>query len=204
MVIAEFGPLVDHLRLARPFTWEGRNEPEDSGAFLALWRGPSTRRVGYRSELRSNGRGPNPKCLPARPDVRHCAGQVRGSAARGQMPGGSGVRRSDEPMRDGEVGGQMPGGPGVRRSDEPMRDGAVGGQMPGGSGVRRSDKPLRDGAVGGQMPGWSGVRRSDEPLRDVVDTLIELRSARPHRGWARHHAGRRCAARRSLSIAPCD
>jgi len=182
MVIAEFGPLVDHLRLARPFTWEGRNEPEDSGAFLALWRGPSIRRVGYRSELRSNGRGPNPKCLPARPDVRHCAGQVRGSAARGQMPGGSGVRRSDEPMRDGEVGGQMPGGPGVRRSDEPMRD----------------------GAVGGQMPGWSGVRRSDEPVRDVVDTLIELRSARPHRGWARHHAGRRCAARRSLSIAPCD
>jgi hypothetical protein len=72
------------------------------------------------------------------------AGQVRDGAARGQMPGGSGVRRSDESLRDAAVGGQMPGGPGVRRSDEPLRDAAVGGQMPGGPGVRRSGEPLRD------------------------------------------------------------
>jgi PLD-like domain len=90
---------VGHLRLARPFNWEERNEPEDSGAFLALWRGPSIRRVRCRSEPRSNGRGPNAKYLPARPDVRHRAGQVRGGAARGQMPGGPGVRRSDQTNR---------------------------------------------------------------------------------------------------------
>ena len=110
-----------HLRLARPFNWEGRNEAEDSGAFLALWRGPCNRRVGHRSEPRSNGRGP--KCLPARPDLRPLAGRVRGdAAARGQMPGGPGVRCSDQPLRDVAVSRQMPGGPGVRRSDEPLRD----------------------------------------------------------------------------------
>src|ERR1700730_5767698 len=160
MVATELVPPVGHLRLARPLNWEGRNVSEDSGAFFALWRGPSIRRGGDRSEPRSNGRGPNAKYLPARPDVRDRAGQVRDDAARGQMPRGPGVRYSDEPLRDGAVGGQMPGGPGVRRSDEPLRDGAVGGQMPGGP----------------------GVRRSDEPLRDVVDTLIKLRSARPYRG----------------------
>jgi hypothetical protein len=168
MVAAELVPPVGHLRLARPFNWEGRDVSEDSGAFLALWRGPSIRRVGYRSELRSHGRGPTAKCLPARPDVRHRAGQVRGGAARGQMSRGPGVRRSDEPLRDAAVRGQVPGGPGVRRWDEPLRDAAVGGQMPGGPGVRRSDEPLRDGAVGGQMPGGPGVRRSGEPLRDAL------------------------------------
>jgi hypothetical protein len=34
-----------HLRLARPFNWEGRNEAEDSGAFLALALDPETKIV---------------------------------------------------------------------------------------------------------------------------------------------------------------
>ena len=105
-----------------PIVHADRPSRQDSGAFLAVWREPSIRRVRYRSGPRSNGRGPNAEYLPARPDVRHRAGQVRGGAARGQMPGGPGARRSDEPLRDGAVGGQMPGGSGVRRSDEPLRD----------------------------------------------------------------------------------
>src|ERR1700724_1025295 len=113
MVAADLVLPVGHLRLARPLNWEGRNVSEDSGAFLALWRGPSIRRVGYRSEPRSNGRGPNAKYLPARPDVRDRAGQVRDDAARGQMPRGPGARYSDDTLRGGAVFSQMPGGPGV-------------------------------------------------------------------------------------------
>ena len=47
MVAAKLVLPVGHLRLARPFNWEGRDVSEDSGAFLALWRGPSIRRLGY-------------------------------------------------------------------------------------------------------------------------------------------------------------
>src|SRR5260370_41306812 len=132
MVAGELVLPVGQVRLARPFNWEGRNVSEDSGALLALWRGPSIRRVGYRSEPRSNGRGPNAKYLPARPDVRHRAGQVRVGAARGQMPGGPGVRGSAVPLRDTAVRGQMPGGPAVRHSGEPLRAAAVGGTSAGG------------------------------------------------------------------------
>src|SRR5260370_13200728 len=111
MVAGELVLPVGQVRLARPVNWEGRNVSEDSGALLALWRGPSIRRVGYRSEPRSNGRGPNAKYLPAAPDVRRRAGQVRGGAPRGQMPRGPGVRRSDEPLRHGSVARPMPGPP---------------------------------------------------------------------------------------------
>src|SRR6516165_5076437 len=121
-----------------------------SAVFPALWRGPGIRRVGYRSERRSNGLSPN--YLPARSDVRVRAGQVRDDpahgAARGQVSAGPGVRCSDEPLRDSAD--QMPAGPGVRRSDEPLRNGAGRGQMPARPGSRRSDKPLRNGAGRGQ------------------------------------------------------
>src|SRR5260370_17603930 len=146
MVAGELVLPVGRLRVARAFNWEGRNVSEDSGALLALWRGPSIRRVGYRSEPRSNGRGPNAKYLPARPDVRHRAGQVRDGAARGQMPGGPGVRRSDEPLRDTAVRGQMPGGPGVRHSRAPLRDAAPRGGLPGGPGSQHSTAPRRAAA----------------------------------------------------------
>ncbi len=80
---------VGHLRLARPFNWEGRNVSEDSGAFLALWRGPSIRRVGIGANLVPMAAAQMPnicppgqtfviaqgKCVAAQPAVRCPEGQ---------------------------------------------------------------------------------------------------------------------------------
>src|SRR5271165_4856665 len=84
MVAAELGCAGQSSPARAAVQLGGANESEDSGASLALWRGPCIRRVRYRSEPRSNGRGPNAKYLSARPDVRDRAGQVRRGAARGQ------------------------------------------------------------------------------------------------------------------------